>query len=58
MADEEEYHLTFIPLTRVHEYLPLGWVIVKEMPQPHGQWSLLGRWEGEGEPKIPERAML
>lgn len=36
-------------------YEALGWEIRDHLGQPHGEWSYLGVWTGEGEPKMPEK---
>jgi hypothetical protein len=41
----------YIPVAQVTEWQSLGWKIVDKLEDTHhGRYSVLGRWEGSGEP--------
>lgn len=42
----------------MNEWVALGWRLVAEMDRPHSWWSVVCRWEGEGEPKAPKGVWL
>lgn len=46
----------YVPIERRADYEKLGWVIDSEALSltPHGQWSLIGIWPGEGYPPLPK----
>ena len=44
--------LRYVPLAEVGEYLAKGWAISDDLTGcPHGNYSVLCVWKGEGEPK-------
>lgn len=37
----------------VVEYERLGWRVVSDLDRPHGEYSVLMQWLGEGDPVMP-----
>ena len=45
----------YVPKEQKETYEQLGWQVDDKLRQtPHGHWSYIGTWTGEGEPVMPE----
>lgn len=48
----------YVRLHDVNAYADLGWKRLPALDKtPHGEWSAMMEWKGEGEERIPERSM-
>lgn len=45
----------YVPHSETKAYEALGWRFASTLGSPHGFYSSLYVWGGEGEPKIPNR---
>lgn len=44
----------YVPHWQTAQYEELGWQFAANLGPPHGCYSVLYVWAGEGEPKMPE----
>ena len=45
----------YIPKEQKEIYEALGWQVADKLREtPHGEWSYIGIWTGEGDPEMPD----
>jgi len=45
----------FVLHTEVEAYREAGWITAGDLRgTPHGHWSVIMKWNGEGEPVVPK----
>lgn len=60
MTDKITYH-RYVPIHRVRAYGELGWIPDRSdqpLHAPHGLYSIIMTFDGEGEPVEPEPEMI
>lgn len=52
-----ESFFKYVPHSETKAYEALGWRFAGDLGSPHGFYSSLYVWEGQGEPQIPKRTI-
>ena len=45
----------YVILSMVGEYEAAGWITVSDLGKPHGEYSVLMQWTGDGDPVMPTK---
>lgn len=53
-----ETFFKYVPHSETTAYEALGWRFAGNLGSPHGFYSSLYVWDGDGEPKLPERQSI
>lgn len=48
----------YVPHSETKAYEALGWRFASALGSPHGFYSSLYVWEGDGDPKLPRREII